>query len=102
MTRAQVIEAEAFAKAQRERLARKFKLVDAQTGAEIILPATRKCDRGPDIKIVNFEPVKYQTSGGYIYTDQNEVLVPSVCGAKIIEFPENPELLEAAGVGGMR
>jgi hypothetical protein len=65
----------------------KFRLIDGETGKEIVLPAKRTCSDGGEIEIVNFKPVKYQSSGGYIYTDKNEVYVPSVCGAKIIEFP---------------
>jgi hypothetical protein len=77
---------------------RRFKLIDCKTGEEIILPAKRICHDGGEIEIVNFKPVTYQESGGYIYSDLNEVFVPSVCGAKIIEFPA-PDVLIAGPRG---
>jgi hypothetical protein len=85
---------EAEARAARAR----FKLIDGETGEEIALPALRKCSDGYEINIVRFAPVKYQSSGGYIYSDLNEVFVPSVVGAKIIEFPAG-ELDRLVGAG---
>lgn len=85
---------EAEARAARAR----FKLIDGETGEEIALPALRKCADGYEINIVRFAPVKYQSSGGYVYTDMNEVYVPSVCGAKIIEFPAT-EVDQMIGAG---
>jgi hypothetical protein len=72
---------EAEARAARAR----FKLIDGETGAEITLPATRKCWDGYEITIKTFR----QSPGaeGFIFTTANEVYVPSVCGAKIVEFP---------------
>ena len=102
MTRAEVIAAETFAQKQRDFVARKFKLIDCETGAEIVLPATRKCHDGYVITITDFQASGSKDMPGKIYTSMNEVYVPSVCGAKIIEFPLNQQELEAAGAGGMR
>ena len=84
-TAAQIIEAESFAKKQREKLARKFVLVDAATGEEISLPATRKCWDGYEITIKEFQASGSHGMEGLIVTTMNEEYVPSVCGAKIVE-----------------
>lgn len=62
-----------------------YRLVDAKTGETVALPAARKCWDGYEITIRDFEPIKYETSGGKIYTTMNEVFVPSVCGLKIVQ-----------------
>lgn len=66
-------------------MAANLKLIDTATGAEIALPAKRKCWDGYEITIKAFKP--QPGAQGFIYTDKNEVFVPSVCGAKIIDFP---------------
>jgi hypothetical protein len=98
MTGADVIAAEAFAKRQREKLARNFKLVDETTGEPIALPATRKCWDGYEITIKDFQASGSKDMPGKIYTTMNEVFAPSVCGAKIIEFPAG-ELDRLVGAG---
>ena len=80
---------------------RAFKLIDCETGAEITLPATRKCWDGYEITITDFQASGSKDMPGKIYTSMNEVYVPSVCGAKIIEFPVS-ELDVAMGAGGAR
>ena len=65
-----------------------LKLIDTATGEVINLPAKRKCWDGAEIIVANFKPSRFQGNEGYIITDLNEAFVPSVIGAKIIEFPE--------------
>ena len=80
-----------------------FKLVDAKTGEEITLPSTRKCWDGAEIVVRDFKPSRFAGNQGYIYTTMNETFVPSVCGAKIVQFPVSDAELEDAGSGrGLR
>lgn len=62
-----------------------FKLIDAETGAEIILPARRTSWNGAAITIRDFKPSRFAGNEGYIYTTMNETFVPSVCGLKIVQ-----------------
>lgn len=89
------------ARADRAQKARKFKLVDEKTGEAIALPATRKCWDGYEITIKSFQPSGSRDMEGTIVTEMNEQFAPSVCGAKIVEFPAS-ELDVLAGAGGMR
>jgi hypothetical protein len=78
------------------------KLVDAKTGDEIPLPARRTCWDGAEIIVNDFKPSRFQGNQGYIFTTLNETYVPSVIGAKIIEFPVSEADLESAGCGGLK
>lgn len=80
-------------------MAANLKLVDAATGAEIALPAKRTCWDGYEIEITAFRPSTAKGMPGYITTSMNETYVPSVCGAKIIEFP-GPCVDERVGAAG--
>lgn len=63
----------------------KFKLIDKTTGEEITLPARRQCWDGADIVVRDYKPSRFEGNEGYIYTTMNEVYVPSVIGAEIVE-----------------
>lgn len=60
-----------------------FRLVDEKTGEIITLPARMKCRDGSEITVTAFVYMRHQS--GKILTDKNELFVPSVCGAKIVE-----------------
>jgi hypothetical protein len=62
----------------------KFKLVDAATGEELVLPKAFTTLTG-QIVVRDWKPSRFIGNPGYIYTTLNETLVPSVIGAQIVE-----------------
>ena len=64
---------------------KKGKLVDAETGEEINLPATVKDFRGDDVEVVDFTAPHKPGSTGRIHTKDGMSYFPGVINAKIID-----------------
>lgn len=63
----------------------KFKLVDAATGEELVLPALRNVWDGTQHLITNWKPSRFIDNPGYVVTRVGQDFTPGTFGLKIIE-----------------